>query len=70
MKPLLTLDLDIAFVVNFERTNWFLRPKLTYALTDSWKLSAGGEIYRGQDDSQFGFLESNTTAYAEARWSF
>lgn len=65
-----TLDLDLTYVINFERTNWFLRPKLTYDLTDEWKATVGGEIYKGENLSQFGFLEENTTAFAEMRWSF
>ncbi len=65
-----TLDLDLMGVVNFERTNWLIRPKLAYDLTDEWKAIIGGEIYRGKSVSQFGFLEDNTTAFAELKWSF
>lgn len=65
-----TLDLDLTYAINFERTNWLLRPKVTYDLTDEWKIMVGGEIYKGNDVSQFGFLEDNTTAFAEVRWSF
>lgn len=65
-----TLDLDLMGAVNFERTNWLIRPKVAYDLTDEWKASVGGEIYGGETVSQFGFLEDNTTAFAEIKWSF
>ncbi|MCW5830319.1 MAG: hypothetical protein KIT79_13515 [Deltaproteobacteria bacterium] len=65
-----TLDLDLMGAVNFERTNWLIRPKLSYALTDEWKATVGGEVYGGKKVSQFGFLEDNTTAFAEMKWSF
>ncbi len=65
-----TLDLDLMGAVNFERTNWLIRPKVAYDLTDEWKVSVGGEIYGGKTVSQLGFLEDNTTAFAEIKWSF
>jgi len=74
-----TLDLDTAFVLNFQRTNFMIRPKAAYDITDEWKVSVGGEFYRGKDVyfpsvaqklSQFGFLEKNTAAFFELRRSF
>ncbi len=47
-----------------------LRPKVTYTVTDHWKVLAGAEIYRGDSSSVFGLLRPNSTAFLEARWSF
>lgn len=47
-----------------------LRPKVTYAVTDRWKVLVGAELYRGDSVSVFGLLRPNSTAFLEARWSF
>ena len=47
-----------------------LRPKVTYAVTDRFKVLAGGELYRGEASSLFGILGENSGGYLEARWSF
>ncbi len=65
-----TLELYLMGVVNLERTNWLIRPRVSYALSSEWKATVGGEIYGGEAVSQFGFLEDNTTAFAQLKWSF
>jgi hypothetical protein len=47
-----------------------LRPKVTYAVTDRWKVLVGAELYRGESTSVFGMLRPNSTGYLEARWGF
>jgi hypothetical protein len=65
-----TLEAEGAAVAFAEPSGVAFRPKVVYALTDSWKALAGAEILRGEAASPFGFLERNSTAYAELRWSF
>lgn len=65
-----TLEGECAAVGFFAPGGLALRPKVTYALTDHWKVLAGAEIYRGDSSSVFGLLRPNSTAYLEARWSF
>ena len=65
-----TLEGEIAGVFFFPRHDYLIRPKLTYAFTDRWKGSIGGDLYRGEQNSFFGYLRDNSAVYAEVRWNF
>jgi hypothetical protein len=65
-----TLEAECAAVGYAAPSGVAVRPKLAYALTDSWKVLAGAEILRGEASSPFGFLARNSTAYSELRFSF
>jgi hypothetical protein len=65
-----TLEGEILLVHYFDRPNTYLRPVLTYAFTDRFKGSLGGELYRGADDTFFGWLRKNSGVFVEARYSF
>ena len=65
-----TLEAEVLVFVNFRRTNSYLRPLVTYAFTDSMKLTVGAEFYRGPDNTPFGQLKSNQGYFSELRYSF
>lgn len=65
-----TLEGEIGAVGYFNPWGILVRPKVTYAISDHWKVIIGGEVYRGDVESVFGLLRSNSTGYAEARYSF
>ncbi len=65
-----TLEGEVVGVFAFTRGGYALRPKVTYALTDRWKIVAGADIFRGPRPSFFENLHDNSTAYTELRWSF
>lgn len=65
-----TLEAEIAAAAYVGPSGAALRPKLVYAVTDSWKVLAGAEILRGEASSVFGLLSGNSTGYVELRWSF
>ena len=65
-----TLEAEVGNIVTFTRLDFAVRPKVTYSLTDRWKVVVGGDIFRGERRSFFGRLRDNSTAYAELRWSF
>ena len=65
-----TLEAECAAVAYAGPRGGALRPKVVYAVTDSWKVLAGAEILRGQSTSVFGMMERNSAGYAELRWSF
>ena len=65
-----TLEAECAAVAYAGPRGGALRPKVVYAVTDSWKVLAGAEILRGQSSSLFGLMERNSAGYAELRWSF
>jgi len=65
-----TLEAECAAVAYGAPSGTALRPKVTYALTDSWKVLAGAELLHGETASVFGLMEKNSTGFAELRWSF
>lgn len=65
-----TLEGEVAGVLSFTRLGYVVRPKVTYALTDRWKVVVGADVFRGDRLSFFGNLRDNFTVYAELRWSF
>jgi hypothetical protein len=65
-----TLEAEVFAVTNLTSANSFVRPLLTYAFTDHWKATIGGEIYRGAGDTQYGSLKSNRGMFAELRYGF
>lgn len=51
--------------------DYYLRPNLRYKLTDNWLLTAGGNIFGGdQPHTFFSQLADNTNLYAGLRYSF
>jgi len=65
-----TLHCELLGVHYFERNDFFLRPKLTYAITDGWQATIGAEIFHGPTHSFFGRVEDNTGAFTELKYSF
>ena len=65
-----TLEAEVLTFVNFRRSSSYIRPLITYAFTDHFKTTAGGEFYRGADDTYFGRVKRNKGAFVELRYSF
>ncbi len=65
-----TLDLEVLAILNLPREDFFLRPSVAYAFTDTWKVFVGWDIFNGQKDSFFGRLQPMTSAFAEVRCTF
>jgi hypothetical protein len=65
-----TLEAELGAAAYIGPSGAALRPKLVYAVTDSWKVLTGAEILRGEAASVFGLLSGNSTGYVELRWSF
>jgi hypothetical protein len=64
------LEGEIAAILGFTRLDYAIRPKVTYAITDTWRLTVGGDVFNGPEPSFFRRLHDNTTAFAELRRSF
>ena len=66
-----TLDMETFGVWNFNRNDYFIRPIVRYAFTDSWKGIIGGEFYEGDENRTFfGFLKKNNTIFVELKYGF
>lgn len=66
-----TLDLELMGYVSLTTEEFFIRPKLTYRITDALKLIAGGEWYQGPSDTLFDLMDPYLSAFfGELRLSF
>ncbi len=60
-----TLDFELSSIAYFETGDAAIRPKLTYALTDGVRISAGGDIFFGPSRSYFGRVRNLTAGYLQ-----
>lgn len=66
-----TLNLELLGMYNFTTEELFLRPKVSYNIADALTVTAGGEIYSGEEDTLFGMVDSWLSAlYVELKSSF
>lgn len=63
-----TLELELALAGWFD--NGLIRPKVTYAISDSLRAILGAEFYQGEKDSFFGRLKDVSTGFLELRYLF
>ena len=65
-----TLQAEIFAVVNVVRGDHFVRPLITYTVSDHVKALLGANVYRGARDAQYGALWPNSGVFAEVRYGF
>ncbi|WP_432719550.1 hypothetical protein R0381_000316 [Jeongeupia wiesaeckerbachi] len=65
-----SVDYEIVGVVNFRDGDYAIRPRIGWRYSDSIKLSAGADIYRGKDESFFGSLRKNNVQFAEISYIY
>jgi hypothetical protein len=65
-----TLQAEVLTLINLTRSDYFLRPLLTYTFSDHIKGMLGGELYRGPKDTPYGIFESASGAFVELRYGF
>jgi hypothetical protein len=63
-----TLQAEIFAVVNVVRGDHFVRPLITYTVSDHVKVLMGANVYRGARDAQYGVLGPNSGVFAEVRY--
>ena len=65
-----TLEAELLGVWNANRSDFFVRPSVAYAFTDRWKGFLGWDVFNGRKESLNGFLQNNTSFFAELRATF
>jgi hypothetical protein len=65
-----TLEAEIFGIISLTTRDGFFRPSVTYAFSDHWKATIGGDFYYGDADTPFGVQKSNRGAFAEVRYGF
>ncbi len=72
-KQLLNQNLLLSLFLRYSPSDRdvYVRPSVRYKLTDAWLVTAGGNLFFGEDDYTFlGQFETNTNVYAGMRYSF
>lgn len=64
------LEVQLLSIIYLSPSNAYLRPLLTYAISDHIKGSIGGELYVGPPESFFGSIERNKGMFFELRYAF
>ena len=65
-----TLEGEIAGILSLSASDFTLKPRLIYAMSDQIKVSAGLDLFRGDRNTFFGRLKDTSTAFVELRYSF
>ncbi len=65
-----TLEAEFAAITLLNRQGYALRPRVVYLWSDSVKIIAAYDYFRGTDKTIYGLLEKNTALYSEVRWYF
>lgn len=65
-----TLEGELAGQVALSRREWAFKPRLTYAISDHWRATAGMNWYRGDSDTFFHLLAPTSGAFVELKYSF
>lgn len=65
-----TLEAELATIALLNRDGYLVRPRVIYLWSDSIKIIAGYEYFRGSDKTLYGLAEKNSTLYSEVRWYF
>jgi len=66
-------DIELSFFAFYSPSDqdFHLRPRISYEMTDHWKISLGSNIFGGRDDfTMFGQLKRNDNLYLRIRYSF
>ncbi len=72
-KLLKEQTLEVSFFAFYSPSDedLYLRPRVSYSITDRWKVSVGGNIFWGRKDyTEFGQLDGNDNIYTRIRYSF
>ena len=61
---------EISAVLDLNDNSYALRPRLSYAVNDHLRLTAGLDHFEGPSQSHFGAVSKNSTAFAVVSWVF
>ena len=61
---------EILLVTGLNRTDWMLRPKVTWDLANNWWLALGVDIFGGDSIGLFGRFDDSDRVYGNVRYTF
>jgi hypothetical protein len=65
-----TLEAEFGAITLLNREGYALRPRVIYLWSDSVKIIAAYDYFKGTDKTTYGILERNKALYSELRWYF
>jgi hypothetical protein len=65
-----TVEGEVTMLMSYPRHDHVLRGKLSYRLTDGWRLIAGMDLLRGSGNSYYGQLRDNSVVYTMLEYGF
>jgi hypothetical protein len=64
------LEAQILWIASLNRTDWMLRPRVTWNFEKNWRLSGGVDLFQGPPLGFFGRFANRDRIYTELRYSF
>lgn len=58
------------FISSLNRTDWLLRPRLTWNFQRNWRLMVGADLFKGDPNGLFGRYDQKDRIYSEVRYTF
>lgn len=62
-----SLEAELLYVTSLNRTDYMLRPKLVWNMTQEWRAQFGVDVFGGPDDGLFGRFDDSDRVYVEVR---
>jgi len=57
-------------VASLNRTDWMLRPRVTWNFEKNWRLAVGADLFNGPPLGYFGRYDAKDRVYTELRYNF
>lgn len=64
------LEAQALWISSINRTDWMLRPRVTWNFERNWRLAVGADLFKGPPLGLFGRYDGRDRVYTELRYSF
>lgn len=64
------LEAQLMWISSLNRTDWLLRPRVTWNFERNWRLAVGADVFKGPPLGLFGRYDGRDRVYSEVRYSF
>jgi hypothetical protein len=64
------LEAQTLWISSLNRTDWLLRPRITWNFERNWRLAVGADVFKGPRLGLFGRYDGQDRVYSEVRYSF
>lgn len=64
------VEAQLTWIASFNRTDWLLRPRVSWNFERNWRLAVGADVFKGPPEGFFGRYAGKDRVYSEVRYSF